>query len=92
MYKFIQQIINSRQGVDILLDLLIQCTIINSHSQLSSLLPNEDDRSTPWATRWFNPTLSQIIHLLTFSPLLTQLQTSYTGICSEVQHLGKSSM
>ena len=64
MYKFIQQIINSRQGVDILLGLPIQCTIINSHSQLSSLLPNEDDRSTPWATGWINPTLSQIfIHL-----------------------------
>ena len=64
MYKFIQQIINSRQGVDILLGLPIQCTIINSHSQLSSLLPNEDDRSTQWATGWLNPTLSQIfIHL-----------------------------
>ena len=64
MYKFIQLIINSRQGVDILLGLPIQCTIIDSHSQLSSLLPNEDDRSTPWATGWLNPTLSQIvIHL-----------------------------
>ena len=64
MYKFIQQIINSRQGVDILLGLPIQCMIINSHSQLSSLLPNEDDRSTPWTTGWLNPTLSQIfIHL-----------------------------
>ena len=50
MYKFIQQIINPRQWVDILFGLPIQCTIIDSHSQLSSLLPNEDDRSTPWAT------------------------------------------
>ena len=50
MYKFIQQIINPRQWVDILLGLLIQCMIINSHSQFSSLLPNEDDRSTPWDT------------------------------------------
>ena len=64
MCKFIQQIINSRQGVHILLGLSIQCMIINSHSQISSLLPNEDDRSTPWATRWLNPTLSQLlIHL-----------------------------
>ena len=64
MYKFVQQIINSRQWVDILLGLPIQCTIIDSHSQLSSLLPNEDNRSTPWATGWLNPTLSQIfIHL-----------------------------
>ena len=64
MYKFIQQIINSRQGVDILFGLPIQCMIINSHSQFSSLLPNEDDRSTPWATGWINPTLTQIfIHL-----------------------------
>ena len=64
MYKFIQQIINYKQGVDILLGLPIQCMIINSHSQLSSLLPNEDDRSTPWATGWLNPILSQIfIHL-----------------------------
>ena len=58
MYKFIQQIINSRQGVDIPIGLPIQCTISNSHSQLSSLLPNEDDRNTPWATGWLNPTLS----------------------------------
>ena len=64
MYKFIQQIINPRQWVDILFGLPIQCTIIDSHSQFSSLLPNEDDRSTPWATGWLNPTLSQIlIHL-----------------------------
>ena len=64
MYNFIQQIINSRQGVDIFFGLPIQCTIINSHPQLCSLLPNEDDRSTPWATGWLNPTLSQIlIHL-----------------------------
>ena len=61
MYKFVQQIINSRQGVDILLGLPIQCTKINSHSQLSSLLPNQDDRSTPWATEWINPPLSQIL-------------------------------
>ena len=38
MYKFIQQIINTRQWVDILFGLPIQCTIIDSHSQLSSLL------------------------------------------------------
>ena len=64
MYKFVQQIINPRQWMDILFGLPIQCTIISSHSQLSSLLPNEDDRSTPWATGWPNPTLSQIfIHL-----------------------------
>ena len=64
MYKFTQQIINSRQCVDILLGLPIQCTIINSHSQFSSLLPNEDDRSTLWASGWLNPTLIQIlIHL-----------------------------
>ena len=64
MYKFIQQIIISRQGVDILFGLPIQCTTINSHSQLSSLLLNEEDRSSPWATGWLNPTLSQIlIHL-----------------------------
>ena len=28
-------------------------------------------------------------HLLTFSPLLTQLQTSYIGICSQIQHWGE---
>ena len=60
MYKFIQKIINSRQGVDIIFGLPIQYIIINSHSQLSSLLPNEDDMSTPWATRWLYTTLSQI--------------------------------
>ena len=60
MYKFIQQIINLRQRVNILFGLPIQCIIIGSHSQLSSLLPNEDDRSTPWATGWLNPTFSQI--------------------------------
>ena len=49
MYKFIQLIINSRQWVEILLGLPIQCMIIDSHSQLSILLPNEDDWSTPWA-------------------------------------------
>ena len=32
MYKFIQQIINSRQWIDILLCLPIQCMIINNHS------------------------------------------------------------
>ena len=32
MYKFFQQIINSRQWVDILLCLPIQCMIINHHS------------------------------------------------------------
>ena len=64
MYKFIKEIINSRQGVDILFGLPIQYTIINSHSQLSSLFPNEDDRSTPWAAGWLSPTLGQIfIHL-----------------------------
>ena len=64
MYQFIQQIINSRQWVDIVLYLSIQCMIIDSHSQLSSLLPNKDDRSTPWTTGWLNPALSQIfIHL-----------------------------
>ena len=64
MYKFVQQIINSKQWVDILLGLLIQCTIVDSHSQLSSLLPNEDDWTTPWATGWLNPSLSQThIHL-----------------------------
>ena len=66
MYKFIQQIINPRQWVYILFGLPIQCTIINSHSQLSSLLPNEDDRSTPWATGWLYPTLSQILVHLPF--------------------------
>ena len=64
MYKFIQYIINLRQWVGIFFSLPIQCTIISSHSQLSSLLPNEDDRSTPWAAGRVNPTLSQIvIHL-----------------------------
>ena len=64
MYKLIQQIINSGQKIDILLSLPIQCMIINSHSQLCSLLPNEDDKSTPWSTGWFYPNLSQIfIHL-----------------------------
>ena len=45
MYLFIQQIINSRQWLDILLGLSIQCTIIDSHFQLSSLLANEDIRA-----------------------------------------------
>ena len=64
MYKFIQQVINVRQWVDNLFCLSIQCTIINSHSQLSSLLPEEDDRSTPWAAGWLNPSLIQVfIHL-----------------------------
>ena len=64
MYQFIQQIINSRQWVDILLSLPIQCTTIDSHLQLSSLLPNKDDTSIPWATGWLNQSLSQIfIHL-----------------------------
>ena len=49
MYKFIQQVINIRQWVNILFSLPIECTIVNCHSQLSSLLPNEDDWSTPWA-------------------------------------------
>ena len=67
MYKFVQQIINSRKWVDILLGLPIQCIIIDSHSQLSSLLPDEDDRSTPWTTGWLNPILSQIfIHLSSY--------------------------
>ena len=30
------------------------------------------------------------IHSLTFSPLLTQLQTSYTYICSEAQQWGEA--
>ena len=59
MYNFIQKSFNSRQWVDILLGLPIQCTIIDSHSQLSSLLPNEDDRSTPWATGWLNHPLAK---------------------------------
>ena len=64
MYKFIQQITNSRQWVDILLCLPIQSMIINNYSQLSSLLPNEDDWSIPWAAEWFDSSLSQIfIHL-----------------------------
>ena len=45
MYKFVQKIVNTRQCVDILLCLPIQCMIIDSYSQLSSLLPNEDNRS-----------------------------------------------
>ena len=60
MYKFIQQVINMRQWVNILFSLPIECMIINCHSQLSSLLPNEDDWSTPWASGWLNPSLSQI--------------------------------
>ena len=60
MYKLIQQIINMWQWVNILFSLPIQCMIINCHSQLSSLLPNEDDWSTPWAAGWLNPSLSQV--------------------------------
>ena len=58
MYQFIQQVINARQGVEILLCLPIQYTIIDSHSQLSSLLPNEDGWNTPRAAGWINPSLS----------------------------------
>ena len=47
MYQFIQQVINKMQWVNILFSLLVECTIINYHSQLSSLLPNKDDWSTP---------------------------------------------
>ena len=59
MYKFIQQIINPRQWVGIFFGLPIQSTIIDGHYQLSSLFPNEDDKSTPWATGWLNSALSQ---------------------------------
>ena len=68
MNKFVQQIINSRQWVDILFGLPIQCTIINSHSRLSGQLPDKDDRNMLWATGWLNPTLSQI-----FTHLSSQL-------------------
>ena len=60
MYKLIQQIIDTWQWVNILFSLPIQCTIINYHLQLSRLLPNEDDWSTPWAARWFDTYLSQV--------------------------------
>ena len=64
MYQFIQQVINARQWVDIILCLLFQCTIIDCYSYFSCLLPKKDDKSTPWDEGWLNPSLSQIdIHL-----------------------------
>ena len=47
MYKLIQQIIDTWQWVNFLFSLPFECMIINCHLQLSSLLPNEDDWSTP---------------------------------------------
>ena len=38
-----------RQWVNIIFSLPIEGMIIDYHSQLSSLLPNEDNWSTPWA-------------------------------------------
>ena len=66
MYKFIQQIINTRKWVNILFSLLIECTIVNCHSHLFNLLPNEDEWSTPWTLGWLNPSLSQIFIYLPF--------------------------
>ena len=72
----------------------IQCTIIDSHSQLSSLLPNKDNRSTPWAAGWLNPYLSQVVihlpsHLCLFNcryPILTSVVRLSIGEKLNVMH------
>ena len=66
MYKFIELVINTRKWVNILFSLPIECTIVNCHSHLLNLLPNEDEWSTPWTLGWLNQSLSQVFIYLPF--------------------------
>ena len=57
--------------------------IINCYSQLSSLLPNEDDWSSPRSSGWLNPSLNQIF--IQLSSYLCQINCRYPILTSVVR-------
>ena len=55
LWQLVKQVIYARQWIDIFLCLSVQHSVINCHSQLPSLLPNEDYGSPIGQARWMNP-------------------------------------
>ena len=58
--QLVQQVINTKQWIDILLYLSVQPSIVNLHLQLPSLLPKEDDGGPTGRARRTNPPLFEV--------------------------------